>query len=116
MILFQSLLNPAISRWWLKRPWKDNDFAAKRKCFPKKSISATALSPAIVQNLTPPSAAQRRLQGARARSYYWGRAGVAKSFLPGRFTTGAREKTGLLLPSIALVSEGTVGERAVWLR
>src|SRR5262249_1822123 len=104
MTLFQSLLNPVISRWWLKKLWKDNDFAAKKKCFPKKSINATALSPAVVQNLTRPSAAQRKLQAARARFYYWGRAGVAKSFLPGRFTTGAKEKTGLLLPSIALVS------------
>src|SRR4030095_2098905 len=109
MILFHSLLSPAMSRLWLKRLWKGNDSAAKRKCFRKKSTSVTALSPAIAQNLTRPSAAQRKLQGARARFYYWGRAGPAKSFSPGRFTTGAKEKTGPLLPSIA-----SVFQRSCW--
>ena len=36
----------------------------ERKYFPKKSTSVTALSPVIAQNLTRPSAAQRRPQGA----------------------------------------------------
>src|SRR4030095_12188734 len=109
MILFQSLLSPAISRLWSKRLWKGNDAAAKRKCFPKRSTSVTALSPVIVQNLTRPSAAQRKLQGARARFYYWEKAGRARNSSPGRFTTGAKEKIGPLLPSIA-----SVFQRSCW--
>ena len=78
MILFQSLLSPAISRLWSKRLWKGNDSAAKRKCFPKKWTSVTALSPAIVQNLTRPSAAAKKAAGSKSTILLLGESGTGK--------------------------------------
>ena len=100
----------------VEKALKGNDSAAKRKCFPKKSTSVTALSPVIVQNLTRPSAAQRKLQGARARFYYWGRGGPAKSFRQGDSQLERKKRPALYCYQLRRSFKGAVGERTVWLR